>query len=515
MNIVVVEDEQKTRAGIIRLIGIINEDYKVVGEADNGLNGMDIIKGTKPDLVIVDINMPKMNGIVMLESLKEQGIQHKTIILSGYSEFEYARKALRMGVDEYLLKPITADELKRILDNINRDIKHHKLFGFEQGEPSMQSDQMLQHFVMNGDTDVQALSSYLLEVFQFTAHTQFQDISSYLGKHFEQYKVLIKEQLSLIFDRAAANGKSIIFDLSATHEIVILIQFNQPPLNLDYFLQNEVLNPLRYNPLEDMVMCWTSLQSLSELKSNLEDMHGERKWSIVLGVDKPIDCNKNRHLSIKHFAYPTELENKAKQAAASAKPGEAMIYFEGFLAFCAKERYHPKHIIEGCTRFSSSVLHVISEVHGAVFSIVDQKEQLQKVMNAQTDNELKSAFLTIGQFITSYDIQKESMYSLIVYKSIRMINEHYQECITLDEIASLMHITPEYLSTLFNKEVGKPYTAFLREVRMKKAKELLIGTNLRAFEISEKVGYPDSKYFSRVFKEFTGLSPGEYQKINK
>ena len=98
MRIVVVEDEPRTRAGIVQLIKKINDNYEVVGEAENGARGFELIEQTKPELVIMDIQMPSMTGIEMLEKLKARGIIQKTVILTGYSDFEYAKKALDQGI---------------------------------------------------------------------------------------------------------------------------------------------------------------------------------------------------------------------------------------------------------------------------------------------------------------------------------------------------------------------------------------------------------------------------------
>ena len=117
--------------------------------------------------------------------------------------------------------------------------------------------------------------------------------------------------------------------------------------------------------------------------------------------------------------------------------------------------------------------------------------------------------------LAQIDTPSESpVYSLTVQKAVRIIQERYADGISLDEIAGMLHITPEYLSGQFNREVGRSFSSYIKELRLRKAKELLLGSELKAFEIALKVGYPDPKYFSRVFKEATGMTPGEYQRFN-
>jgi len=122
MRIIVVEDESRVRAGIVRLIERECPAHIVVGETDNGVDGMYMIKQLKPDLVFTDIQMPRMNGLKMIQNLKESGLKTNIVILTAYSEFEYAKIAIRYGVSDYLLKPVTAEDLISAIDFHAKDI---------------------------------------------------------------------------------------------------------------------------------------------------------------------------------------------------------------------------------------------------------------------------------------------------------------------------------------------------------------------------------------------------------
>ena len=112
------------------------------------------------------------------------------------------------------------------------------------------------------------------------------------------------------------------------------------------------------------------------------------------------------------------------------------------------------------------------------------------------------------------DKEAESI-SLAVKKAQSMIHEFYTDGITLNEIADRLNLTQEYLGAQFHKEIGENFSTYIRNYRLSKAKELLIGTQLKQYEIAEKVGYTDAKYFARVFKECVGMSPAEYRKSNR
>jgi len=132
MRIIVIDDESKTRASIIRLLKRLGDAYKVIDEAANGYDGMLLIKELRPDLVITDIKMPKVNGLDMIENAHESSPDTAYIILSGYAEFEMARRAINLPVEEYLLKPITVEQMQDALNRISIVKKQENCLGGSQ-----------------------------------------------------------------------------------------------------------------------------------------------------------------------------------------------------------------------------------------------------------------------------------------------------------------------------------------------------------------------------------------------
>ena len=126
MRIVIVEDESRIREGLSKLLRKIDPSYEVVGEAENGKTGLALVREQKPDLVITDIKMPEMDGLAMLESMQEEGLLIKAIVLSAYSEFAYAQQAIHLGVNEYILKPVSVGELSQSLKNVEEQLREEK-----------------------------------------------------------------------------------------------------------------------------------------------------------------------------------------------------------------------------------------------------------------------------------------------------------------------------------------------------------------------------------------------------
>ena len=148
------------------------------------------------------------------------------------------------------------------------------------------------------------------------------------------------------------------------------------------------------------------------------------------------------------------------------------------------------------------------------YSSLNQRAILDGIMGSRSRRELESIAENIFAFLTAGK-EKENQEHLTVKRMKSMIHEFYQTGITLDEIARRLDVTPEYLSSQFHKVTGETFSAYMRNYRIQKAKELLLGTQMKLYEIAEAVGYSDGKYFSKVFRECTGCLPAEYRKRNK
>ncbi len=513
MKIVVVEDEDNTREGIIRLIRKLSDKYIVVGEADNGVAGLEVIEREKPDLVIADIKMPQSTGIEMLERLKGKGCCHKTVILTGFSEFEYAKKALQLGVNEYLEKPITADDLRTTLEKIEKELSLQKLTGIPNGDHEAYREQLLARMITTPDTELSLTASHLEQTVGFISEAPIQIVALYLGGLFEARRKSMKAMIKPILHPL---GGYVLFEVPSEQSLIALVQARETDFDFESFLNGTVM-PALISKEGQPILCWGTLLNLSNLKDGFTQLATMRKWSIVMGNCTVLhESAINRH-KIKALQYPTATANKAAVAVSESNIEEARLYFDQWLQYVLGGPYDPQHVIDACVHFVSAILRVIGDIHGDDLSYFHQQEWLNPLLAVQTRDELVVVMEAIASQITLIGKPTSSVEALspIVQKATRIIKEQYHDGINLEEIAASLHITPVYLSSLFTKEMKKTYSTYVKEIRIKKAKELLVHSHLKAFEIAQKVGYPDAKYFSRVFKEATGMSPGDYQKMNK
>jgi two-component system, response regulator YesN len=513
MRIVVVEDEYMIRCGVAKLVSKISPEYEVVGEAENGVDGIEVITRLKPDLVIVDIKMPQMDGIEMLAQLKSKGVKHRTVILSGYSEFEYAQKAIKMGVCEYLLKPITASDLEQTLKNVEKEISMEKQLGTDQ-QVLNSLESLFQSLVLSDSNCVDEMYKYIHEKYDIDSNGEFAAVSIYFSVHTKVTKDRIIKSLSALLDHCQPTRYS-IFELKLHHELVMVFYNCLDFEALERYLQVVVIKEIVKEGIHDIAFAWMRFSGLEFLRNSLNILRKELRWSIVLGEDVLISYPKTQQINTRLIQYPIDIETSAKSAVCSFDVIKLKRHFEDFLSWWRKELYQPSGITEAFIRFASSIINVIREIDYDIYVDINQKDTLQKIMDAVTWNELRNALTVIADRISSFKKKNNPAVGLVIKKMLSIVKEHYKDGISLDEIATRLNITPEYLGSLFNKEVGVNFSSYLKDFRIKKAKELLIGTDLKTYEIAVNVGYQDPKYFCRVFKEATGLTPGDYQKAYK
>lgn len=508
MRIVVVEDGIKIRRGIIHLIEKLNPHYKVVGEAANGMDGLKIIGELKPDLVIADIRMPELGGLEMLQALKERKLKHKTVILSAFSDFSFAQQAISLGVSEYLLKPVTAEKMQKSLITIERELleEHDR----SQASRLFTVKHLFQDLMLGKTEKIKELRQTINTDSSFEWTQPYALVAARTGN-----KIYDNEELQQAFSQLLGANPSIqylILDGEINGLTLMLISCKSGLSDIETLLSSEFLDNIHCRDFPNLVMGWTAVDSLEELPTKLQQLSEMLKWALLLGKDKMITQSAIAGFDVQPIIFPAEIEKQAVAEVSRQHFQNLAEIFGNFLSWWTREKYYPDQIIAAFVQFISSITNAVKETDLDLFKHLRQQEILKHVLNAITMDQLEAVLNDLQKNLCQKENDTKSTYSLPVIRALKMIAENYQIGISREEIATKLRITPEYLSMLFYKEVGQSFTTYLKNYRINKAKELLTHTELKIYEIAEKVGYLDPKYFCRVFKEVTGVPAGEYQK---
>lgn len=509
MRIVIVEDESQTREGLCRLIERIDPQYRVIGSASNGQKGIELICEKRPDVVITDIRMPQMDGLEMIESLTRLGITPKYIVISAFSEFSYARKALSFGVSEYLLKPISMMELKQAMEKLELQLQAERLRTNEQT-----LEQTIAALVLGTDAKNSELLSKTAEKYRLSSTEPMAMALFYLGRQYEERKDSIVHLSYPKFQVECAQISTVY--LSSKRSVLFVLT--------GLTRSNEFSKWIRSIVQIHSQMMWKGVDIYYALCYGLLEIHNTAMellkimpWKISLPKQTLLCYPDVLQTPYTHCAYPTNLENDVRVALCAQNAEKVQQCFEKFEAyFSGQQVYLPQEIKDSYTRFLWNATNVSKEVGHFSSAETRYKQMVEHILQAQNLNELNTVLYTVAETLSAQMTRETATQeNLTVKRAKSLIHEFYSDGITQEEIAHKLGITPEYLSTQFRKETGDTFSNYIRDYRIKKSKELLLGTQLKLHQISAQVGYSDPKYFSQVFKKVVGQLPVDYRKTRK
>jgi two-component system response regulator YesN len=306
MKILIVEDEIRIREGLRKLLNKIDPEYVVVGEAEDGEEGLSMCRDLHPDLIITDVQMPKMDGLEMLRSIAEEGIQVKAIVLSAYSEFEYARGAMKLGVTEYLLKPISLNDLSRAIETIRQQIAEDKRKKPEQIGTLEQTFRE----ILGGRMEVTGeVGEYLSTRFGIQKDSNFVLLYAYLGATFEAEweKEIRRIQGSL---STYPDISFCIIEEEYKKSLAIVVYKYKSAADLERWIQYQLLSNLS----DHSVMGFVEASGIDDLRSSADKLFPYMDWNITFQDSILISYPKITHVQTGLCVYPQELETQMKTA---------------------------------------------------------------------------------------------------------------------------------------------------------------------------------------------------------
>ena len=504
MRILIVEDEVRIRTGIAKLISA-HTVHTVVGEGKNGQEGLEMILRFHPDLVISDIRMPLMDGLTMVKEAREKGADCHFVILSGYSEFEYAQKAIRYGVEDYLLKPLAPEDVSGLLDKIEKEVEE------EEKEAAQTTEGVLRDIFQGRKENISEKYGHLEVSGAFQPDQVIFVASGYVGDVDSKYCINLEKTFQKM-QSDHPEWKITSVYLENTREMIVLFQSDISFEEMEKKLNRRVyLNLCR----EDMPV-WTfgKADSIEELRDCTDKLRTYYLHGLVLGYRTILTDERVRSIKNTEFLYPRQLQNDLQNAVCSGSSEQIRNAADAFLAHINNMTCEPVYIQKSYKKILSFLENVCHETNPEAYRLLQKHDLERTVLDGFTLHEMEQCFEKAIQIIMDSKNKKEDIRNYTIKKAITFIREHYMENISLDQLAERLEITPEYLSTLFNKEVGINFSIFLKRFRISQAKRLLKGTDKKIYEIASEVGYSDPKYFNRVFKEEIGISPGDYRQGN-
>lgn len=531
-KVMIIDDETIIRTGIKNIINWKQFDCKICAEASDGEEGAALIKQHSPDIIITDIRMPGIDGLKMINEIKDLVPNCRIIVLTGYRDFDYVQEAIKLGVFDFVLKPTKIEELTAVIDRAVNELKSLKSkeeeFSklkklFEQNIPVLKekflydliyeiypsSEDVLSRadllgidlfpfllLVVEIDVDENAkISQYDRNLYQFGIINTFMDVFS------DSFKVT----------NIPLNDVAVAFILEIKGSVDYLTLINN---KCDY-LQELLTN------------CFGITVTIAVSSEGREIMQLSEKYRECMeALERKFYIGNNTviyHEDIKGFFKYVDyspLEKNQKLLLEGIKTGNEGIVsqkLEDIFEYINNNdhidmnylRNYYWNIITYINNIRLSVAQASNDRSVEGINIISVHNIISESQSVQELNELvREVCRSITAKINNYN---NKSIKLVLRKAINYIQKHYKEQITLNIVAEHVYVSTSYLSRMFKKELGINFIDYLNGLRIEKAKELLMDPKYKTYEVAEKVGINDAHYFSRLFKKYVGISPTEFK----
>lgn len=504
MRIVIVEDEKKTRLGLENIITKFTS-HEVAASVCDGVEGLNTVCALCPDAVITDIKMPNMDGLTMLEKIREQGIRTRAILLTGFSDFEYARKSIQLGADDYLLKPLNVEEILEVLAKTEEKIARIK-------KETVSEEQLLLAMLNEEGQEREALARQMEQQMRILRGEQ---ISLFLVRVSSRMESTINEMVDTLKETLSAicMQRYYVFPLLQQQSILVMILDGQRVHYLkELFLMHVI--PRIQEIGECMVGC-DELEEMAGLPAKLDQMLRNFEYGFGMNGAGLVDAGYIASVRFQEMEYPERLEPLICKAVRSGTAEKVRGVARQFREQVIEGSLRPRLIKEYTLRFGMAAVNAARDRKNS-----DNLEELYhtlfyNIMESGTREKLLYEYEKIWDSILCEESGEEPTENSIILNVIELIRQNYDKDISLSGAAEAVSVSPEYLSRLFTKEMGINFSTFLGDFRISMAKRMLTEEKYRIYEVAEAVGFRDTKYFNKVFRSVTGVSPSDYRKTVK
>jgi two-component system, response regulator YesN len=539
-KLLIVDDEVEVRRGIINKIQWEELGYEIVAEGENGKEALELFEKNLPDVVLTDIKMPFMDGLELSRIIKEKYPTTRIIVMTGFDEFEYAHKAIKLNVSEYLLRPISAQELTDILIKVKAQMDEEVA---EKENVEALRDHYRKSIPILREKFLASLVTTSIRKEEIEEKSKSYELNL-TGKSFvvsivsiDESKIKENVENQSALNKATDEGRALL-----KFAVLNIVEEVAKKYNLGTaFLNNENVIIITVSDESDRdAVSHNTLNALEELKRTVEKF---LKSTVTIGVgnvceditlvrysyenavaalDYRIFMGKNKiiwiediePMSANKLAFD---ESKERALSSSIKVGtteEAAAaidkFFEEIINSKASFKDYQIYIMEMLTTILKAARDSnvdIDEIFGHNYNLFIDLHSLRNIQESQ--DWFKSVSIKIMNYIAQ---GRQDSYKLLVEEAKDYVKENYGNSdITINGVCNKLHISPTYFSFIFKKETKTTFINYLTNYRMESAKEHLRTTSLKTFEIADRVGYSEPNYFSYSFKKKFGVSPSEYR----
>lgn len=523
MRLLIVDDESEIREGLTDTIDWRQIGINDVVTAKNGIEAVKVIQKSVPDIVLTDIRMPGMDGLELSDYIRNTYPRTKIFLISGYADFSYAKQAISIGVEEYLIKPVNVDELLQKISKAVNSIKLENSAGSIDDKRSGEVESFLSG-ILDNTASSPANYAVILNSFGFRWDKPYQ--STILFEIDDYSSFIVNPPIKL------TDLRMMLADRLSHMSSFEIIPFSDSMVKYIAFFVN-IRNPEEYSKLikefPDKIYGVGSITSKYNLSLTTSISRLYPQNDFKRAYSNAADTLKHKFFIGKGvFLLSPQFENKTYENPISPEAIKEDLIKTIRLGDAEKCLALLQPLFKSYRFASTDKIDTIKENFLKIV-VVLSSESCKLSKSAYEGNILQlgynqyvEKFETIEEFIKQVEIfycdiieilkQRQATKSKwILEKAKEYMKKNFVEDLTVEEIANHVERNPNYFCHLFSNIEGIPITEYLNKLRIEKAKELLKTTSLMSYEIAEKVGFKNYRYFTQVFKKFVVKSPMSYR----
>lgn len=528
-KVMIVEDEMLVRIGLKNSVDWSKFNMQVIADLSDGQSAWEQYHQERPDLIITDIRMPKMDGMELIAHVRAEDKSTRIVVLSCLEEFELARKAMSLGVSGYILKlTMTEEEIQTILQTIRNELDHQQRASVVEDRPSLLpsnieliKEKYIKDFLLYGIYSVEEFERFAVQsqmqlspIRLVVCMMEVDHYSKLKQKFKDEHGHLIKMTLLNMLNEittAFHKGESLYID--ETHYLVLL-SF-EDILSEQQIRQQTVLILQRVQHVIGTYFNSSVSFGISEIDNAYKSLPRLYLESHERLQHKFLTCTGLYHTGQERIdvaPIQAQLEQirlycPLRELLSPMKQERYDDYIRILHEHLYADRRSIQHLLFQLIQWISTSLYDYHQNEKTIlFNITDQLEQCDTLPEMLTQIQLYLSEV-VEQSRTMMHMSSE------ITKAIQYIKQHHTQNISLQQVAEHVNLSFGYLSNLFKKELQITFIDYLNRYRVERAKELLVGTSLKSYDIAAQVGFsPEYTYFSKVFKKVTGLNPNEYRR---
>ncbi|WP_368279932.1 response regulator [Enterocloster citroniae] len=538
-RIILVDDEEEVRQSIIRKINWTEAGFKVVGDAENGEDALEKVEALEPDLILTDIRMPYMDGLTLAERVRQKYPSIKIVIFSGYDDFEYAKQAIKLNVTEYILKPVNVEELtailKRIKANLDEEIEQKRNVNLLR-ENYIKSLPILREQFLNElvsypmpETEVEdKLREYAIPLsgakkwVAAAIDIEPEEIRDGVLLPLHKEKDLIPISVMQLVEEKLKNYCRCALATSARtaeSEIAVIAAIDEEnsQTGLIDVLGDVCKETRKILEVPITIGIGHGCQKLSDISSSYKAVVDALGYKAIVGSGSTIYINDVEPVSSGKLQFDGKDEAELISAIKFGPREKIEAAVQTIIDKMSDAKVHFRQCQAYMLSVSSSIVQMIQQYDLDMEQLLEEGSEREDTfaiiprMQKREDFSqwLLSASLRMNQVMNQ---ERDNTMKQVIQKAKQYIMDNYQDPeLSVEKICRHLHMSPAYFSTMFKKETGQAYIAYLTEVRLDKAVELLGKTDDKTYIIAAKVGYQEQNYFSYVFKKRFGISPTKFR----